>query len=92
MVDASEIAGVSEVLIERFTNQRLPRILAIKARVDSGEKLGAVEFDFLEDVLRDARENESLVESIPDCRDLFARVVHLYHEITAAALKNEQNG
>jgi hypothetical protein len=33
--------------------------------------------------------NKHLVDSIPHCQDLFARVVHLYHEITAKALENE---
>jgi hypothetical protein len=89
MNDASDEAGISEVLIERFANHRLPRILAIKERVDEGEILGDVELEFLEQVIRDAQENEHLVESIPDCRDLFGRVAHLYSVIMNKALENE---
>jgi len=28
---------------------------------------------------------------MPECRDLFAQVAHLYHELTAKALENEDN-
>ena len=49
-----------------------------------------MELDFLERVLSDVKENQTLIESIPECRGLFAKVVHLYREITGKALENEE--
>ncbi len=82
--------GIYEVLIERFEKDRLPRILKIKERVDLGETLDATDFGFLERVLHDAQENKGLIDAMPHCRDLFAKVVHLYRDITAKALQNEE--
>ena len=89
MIDESQ-TGISEVLIERFERERFPRMLNIKEHVDNGFTLEEVELEFLQRVLNDAQKNYSIVNSIPDCRDLFARVIHLYHDITARALENEE--
>ena len=82
--------GVLEALLERFERQRLPRILALKQQVDEGGKLRAGDVDFLSEVLADAQKNARLISELPQCKDLYARVVHLYHEITEKALANEQ--
>lgn len=88
MNHAAEI-GISKVLVERFQRDRLPRILKIKEDVDAGRALGDDQLGFLQKVLQDAQENAALVNSLPDCRELFAKVVHLCHDITASALENE---
>lgn len=89
MAKTARQAGISEVLIARFEHQRLPQLLAIRERVNAGEALTDVDMGFLDRVLTDAMSNKHLVDSIPQCQELFARVVHLYHEITAKALANE---
>jgi hypothetical protein len=89
MMDHEARTGISEVLIERFDKERLPRMLKIKQHVDQGLILDEAELGFLHRVLNDAQDARVLVESIPECRDLFARVIHLYHDITAKALENE---
>ena len=81
--------GISKVLIERLERDRLPRILKIKEHVDAGRSLEDDQLGFLQKVLQDAQENSALVDSLPDCRELFAKVIHLCHDITATALKNE---
>jgi predicted transcriptional regulator len=91
MDDRSQQAGISEVLIARFEHQRLPRLLTMRERLNAGEALTEADLDFLDRVLADAMSNRHLVDSIPQCKDLFARVVHLYHEITAKALDNESS-
>lgn len=88
MNHAAEI-GISKVLIERFQRDRLPRILKIKEHVDAGHALEDNQLGFLQRVLQDAHENASLVDSLPDCRELFAQVIHLCHDITERALQNE---
>ena len=84
--------GISSALIERLQRDRLPRILKIKEHVDAGRVLEETEIEFLQQVLDDARKNQALVDSLPECRDLFAKVIHLYHDITAKALENEGDG
>lgn len=90
MIDSDAQLGISEVLIERFEKDRLPRILRIKERVELGLALDDAELVFLQRIMSDAQENQMLVTSIPGCQDLFARVVHLYRDITAKALENEE--
>ena len=89
MVAPAHQEGIAAVLIARFENQRLPHLLAIRDHVKSGKALSDTDVEFLDRMLKDAISNKQLVDSIPHCQDLFARVVHLYHEITALALENE---
>jgi hypothetical protein len=90
MTDETEIEGVYEALIVRFEHHRLPELLSIKTRVDAGESLSDTDIGFLERVMTDAMSNKHLVDSMPKCQDLFARVAHLYHEISEKALANER--
>jgi len=90
-VTASEKeAGILAVLIERFEQQRLPRALDLKDKVDKGERLDEWDTAYLEEILEDAEEVKLLVDKHPEYQDLYARAVHLYKEITQKALENEK--
>jgi hypothetical protein len=89
MLNSSQHAGIADTLITRFEHQRLPYLLAIQERVNAGEALTDADMGFLDRVLSDAMANRHLIHSMPECQVLFARVTHLYHEITAKALANE---
>ena len=91
MTDTSNDAGVIQVLVERFEKHRLPIILELKEKVDSGEVLSDREIDYLEQILGDAQKNKALVERHPKWQEVSARVVSLYKEITEKALENEKN-
>jgi len=82
--------GVIAVLLERFNKQRLPRILKLKEKIDGGEKLGDLDIAFLEEVLKDANQVIPLSDRHPEYQELMAKVIRLYHEITARALENEK--
>lgn len=90
MNEESKQAAIIQVLVERFEKQRLPRALALKKKVDAGERLEDIDISFLEDVFRDAQENLHLVEQNPKWQDLAAQILSLYEEITAKALDNEK--
>jgi hypothetical protein len=90
MTNTTADSGVIVTLLERFEKQRLPRALALKEQVDSGERLSQVDIDFLKMVFEDAKQIQPLLSRHPEYEQLVAQAIHLYHEITEKALKNEQ--
>ena len=90
MEEHSEDAGVIQVLLERLEKQRIPRLLAMKERVDKGEPLPQLDIEFLSQVFEDAGKIEPLLARNPEWQPLAARVVSLYKEITDKALENEK--
>lgn len=90
MSDSSQDLGTITVLLQRLEQQRLPRALALKKKVDQGGRLDDYDIAFLERVFADANEIKPLVERHPEHHALVARVVNLYKEITDRALENEK--
>ena len=91
MTDNSNDAGVIQALLERFEKFRLPMVLELKDKVDSGERLNEREIEYLEQVLKDAHANRALVDRHPEWQKVSAQVVSLYKQITEKALENEKN-
>jgi hypothetical protein len=89
MTESSKDSGMIQVLAERFENQRLPRVLSIKEKVDKGGVLDEFDIEFLEQVFEDANTIKPLLDRHPEWQPLAARMVHLYKDITETALKNE---
>lgn len=85
-----ENKGVLATVLERFEKHRLPRIIDIKKMVNQGNVLSEYDIIFLEEVLLDTKEYKPFVEEHAEYRELFARTVHLYNEITSKALENER--
>jgi hypothetical protein len=90
MSESSQDLGLITVLLERLETQQLPRALALKARVDRGERLYDTDIAFLEEVFADAGKVKPLLDRHPEYQDLAARLVSLHREITAKALENEK--
>jgi predicted nucleotidyltransferase len=82
--------GILVALAERMVKERLPQALSLKDKVDRGEQLEDRDIDFLERVLKDARQVATLVDRHPEYQDIAGRLVGLYKEITDKALQNEQ--
>ena len=81
--------GVIQALLKRFDEQRLPRALELKTKVDGGKSLEQFEVDYLEDILNDIRAIKGLVDRHPEYEALVVKGMQLYTEITAKALQNE---
>lgn len=85
-----EEKGIAQVLLKRLVDQRLPRLLEMQERVNSGQLLNDFDIEYLEEAFHDASQNRQHVEHYPEYHDIAARLTKLYEEITAQALKNQQ--
>ena len=90
METSSKDTGVILALMQRFNEQRLPGVLALKKRVEQGERLSEHDIAFLEKVLGDANHVMPLIDKHPELQSIASRAVSLYKEITEKALGNEK--
>lgn len=90
MSEPSKDDGVILALIDRFEKQRLPRLQALKEKVDAGGLLSEEDIEFLDTVIHDAQQSKPLIDRHPDWQSFCANVVHLYETITEKALDNEK--
>jgi len=91
MIDTpNKDAGTVQAMLQRLNDFRIPRALDLKKKVDRGEKLDNYDIEFLEQVLGDAANAQSLVAKHPELQPLASKLTSLYGEITSKALENEQ--
>jgi len=89
MSGVSKEQGVIVVLAKRMVEERLPKALELKARVDKGGLLNEMDLRFLEEVVQDANKIRPLMQD-PKVLEVAGRMIELYGEITAKALENEK--
>ena len=90
MTQSSKDTGVILALMERFNEQRLPRALELKKKVEQGECLSEPDIAFLDEVFRDANHVMPLVDQHPNLEPIATRAISLFKEITEKALENEK--
>ena len=90
MSTTADDQGTIVALLERFRLQRLPAALALKERVDNGEKLSESDLSFLAQVFDDMRDVPPILDRHPELAELAGKMSALYKEITSKALANEQ--
>ena len=90
MLDPAHDEGTIQVLLERLTQHRLPRAVALKQRVDAGGLLDDNDIEFLGRVLEDAASARVLMERHPELHELAGQLASLYSDIIATATINEQ--
>jgi hypothetical protein len=88
--EISKQTGVIAVLAKRMVEERLPKALALKERVDKGDVLNELDLNFLEQVVKDATAVKPLMRDDPRVLEVAGRMMELYREITEKALANEQ--
>ena len=82
--------AVLQALLDRLLRFRLPRVLALKERVDRGELLTDADIAFLMSAMEDAKNGQQYVARNPRFHDLGAQIAQLYGEIVSAAVENEK--
>ena len=92
MSGISKELGVLVVLAKRMVDERLPKALDIKERVDRGEVLSELDIEFLEQVFTDAKDLRPIIDKDARARDVAGRMISLYKEIMDKALENEKAG
>jgi hypothetical protein len=85
----SKDAATIQVLLGRLNEQRLPRALSLKEKVDRGDTLDEFDIQFLKDVLEDAHAALALADRYPEFQPLVAQLTSLYGAITSKAVDNE---
>jgi len=82
--------AVLQTLMDRLLRFRLPRLLAIKDRVDQGEPLTDDDIVFLKASMTDAQDSQHYVVRNPEYHEIGVRIVQLYSHIVGKAMENEQ--
>ncbi|HZX77995.1 hypothetical protein [Lysobacter sp.] len=90
MAEDIDDTGTMQALLERLLNFRLPRAMALKKRVDAGERLTDADIAFLKSALEDAQDGQKFVARNAEFHDLGIRIVQLYEEIVRKATENEK--
>lgn len=80
--------GVTVVVLRKFQTQVLPKLSAIRDKVDKGGLMNGSEADFLRKLLERLAQEKLGVDVHPGWQEFFARLVGLCHEIAVKGLEN----
>lgn len=89
MTGQEKEACIVTALLRQLNNQRLPRLFAMKKRLEQGGRMDSDDIGYLHAGLHDTMRIRYLCEGHPDLAALCTRVTALYKEITMRALANE---
>ncbi len=82
--------GIIQSLLQEFEQHRLPRLLRLKEKVDRGEVINDVDFEFLCKEIKDACMTKHLTVNFPELEEFCLHVGHLFKELCDEAVENER--
>jgi hypothetical protein len=89
MTEAEQTTCLTCTLLRRLRRQQLPKVFAIKARLDLGERASTDDIRYLLDSVADAMRAKQVFDRSPDLAQVSAKMIALYRDITLEALQNE---
>ena len=84
--------GSLTVLMERFTEYRLPRAERLLEEVEAGETISDRDLKWLRRIVEEGRSTRDLVRRHPEYHEIVVRFIDLYGQIVGKALENEHAG
>ena len=82
--------GILQSLVQEFEQHRLPRLLRLKDKVDNGEAINDVDFEFLCKEIKDACITKHLTFNYPELEEFCLYMGHLFKELCDEAVENEK--
>ncbi|MFL6578421.1 MAG: MGH1-like glycoside hydrolase domain-containing protein, partial [Povalibacter sp.] len=90
VIEAEDVR-VIQVMVQRLNQQRLPRAMKLKERVERGELLTEDDTSFLKKVIVDDGQETRVVTKYPEFRQVLDTMAKLYGDILNQAVVNERN-
>jgi hypothetical protein len=75
MSQEADDKGLAAVVLARLENDRLPRAIDLKEKVDAGAKLDDMDIAFLERVFADTEDLKPMVARNPEYHELAAKLI-----------------
>ena len=82
--------GIIQSLVQDIERHRLPRLFRIKDKLDRGEVISDIDFEYLCKEIRDAGLAMHMTVNYPELQELCLSMSHFYKELCDEALDNEQ--
>jgi hypothetical protein len=82
--------GVATALLNSLTAQGLPRALALRDKVERGERIEDWDIEFLYELCVEAEQVKPTLDKLPEFQAVYAQAASLYKEIADKALENEK--
>ena len=89
MVKSHTDEGVIEALLERITTVIIPKVMAIKAKIDRGEKLSDYDIQVLLQIYERNLRNREIFHRYPEYDKLETELMALYAKVIQSGLNNE---
>jgi len=89
MEQKNKDALIIAAALKRLNEFRLPRVLSLKKKVDSGEVLSDYDFKFLRRVFDDAEDMNTILERNPEYLKLRDKAVGLCDQILKKSAENK---
>jgi len=83
--------SIMVAVLDDMVDSSLPRLLAMREKLENGELLGKSELEFCREMIEKVNICQRDNADDPECSEIFADFAHLLFTVSQLALKNEQD-